>query len=68
MGRDQKSGFWQHLSRIWGEDAAVTSIEYALIASLIAVVIVGAVATVGSEVQAAYQYVADCVVNLSCPP
>lgn len=56
------------IGRWWRGDFAVTAIEYALMASLIAVVIVGAVAAVGSEVAAAYNYVAGCVVNLDCTP
>lgn len=52
----------------WGDDdSGVTSIEYALIGVLIAVVIVGAVTTVGVELNAAFSYVASCVANLECP-
>lgn len=47
-------------------DAGITSIEYALIGVLIAVVIVGAVTTVGNEVKTAFDYVANCVANLKC--
>lgn len=47
-------------------DAGVTALEYALMGALIAVVIVSAVAFVGTEVKAAYDYVANCVKNLSC--
>lgn len=51
----------------WRDDErAVTSIEYALIASLIAVVIIGSVATTGENLSAAYSYVATCVQNLQC--
>lgn len=38
-----------------------------LIGVLIAVVIVGAVTTVGVELKAVYDYVAACVANLQCP-
>lgn len=48
------------------DDVGVTAIEYALMAALIAVVIVGSVAAVGTQLGAAYGYVADCVRNLSC--
>lgn len=48
-------------------DAGITSIEYALIGALIAVVIAGAVTTVGMELEAAFSYVASCVANLECP-
>lgn len=54
--------FWQ-----WAcADAGVTAIEYALVAALIAVIIIGSVTMVGSELQASYEYVANCVKNLSC--
>lgn len=41
------------------QDNGVTAIEYALIASLIAVVIVGAVTIVGSKMSAKYTAVAN---------
>ena len=41
------------------DDGGVTSIEYALIASLVAMAIVGAVTTIGTQVQGLYQKVAD---------
>ena len=46
---------------MWDEQDAVTSIEYALIASLIAVVIVVAVGVVGNNASDLYGMVADCV-------
>lgn len=49
----------------WADSRAVTSIEYALIASLIAVVIVSSVAFVGTELKATYQHVANCVATPS---
>ncbi len=62
------AGFCARLLREWCKaEAGVTSIEYALIGLLIAVVIVGAVTTVGLELQAAFDYVASCVANLQCP-
>lgn len=42
-------------------ESGVTSIEYALIGSLIAVVIVVSVANVGAAVQGLYEFVADKV-------
>jgi pilus assembly protein Flp/PilA len=42
-------------------EQGVTSIEYALLAALIAVVIITAVANVGSEVGGFYTYVSDQV-------
>lgn len=46
---------------MWDEQDAVTSIEYALIASLIVVVIVGAVGLVGINTQALFASVSNCV-------
>ncbi|MBA5639938.1 Flp family type IVb pilin [Duganella sp. LX20W] len=50
---------------VWGfhrDRSAVTAIEYALLAALIAVVIVGAVAGAGSQLQQLYEHVKDQVV------
>jgi pilus assembly protein Flp/PilA len=43
------------------KEEGVTAIEYALIASLIAVIIVGSVSAVGDQVLALYQSVADAL-------
>lgn len=45
---------------------AVTSIEYALLASLIAMVIVISVTTVGGTLSSLWSWVAGCVANLGC--
>ena len=42
--------------------SAVTAIEYALLGALIAVIIVGAVATVGTQLQQMFEHVKDQVV------
>jgi Flp pilus assembly pilin Flp len=47
-------------------DEGVTSVEYAMVGVLIAVVIVGAVTSVGLELGDAFDYIANCVKNLSC--
>lgn len=44
-----------------------TAIEYALLAALIAVAVVGSVTMLGLDVRGAYAYVAGCVANLGCP-
>ncbi len=46
---------------LWKKQDAVTSIEYALIASMIVVVIVGAVGLVGTRTFALWSLVANCV-------
>lgn len=43
----------------WGDEGGVTSIEYALIASLIAVVIVVTLQAVGTDVFGLYNKLAD---------
>lgn len=58
---------WVSLFKAWLDDEdGVTAIEYALMGVLIAVAIVGAVTAVGIEVGDAYDYIANCVKNLSC--
>ncbi len=47
---------WKALLR---DERGVTAIEYALIASLIAVAIIGAVTTVGSNLSAMYDMIAS---------
>ncbi len=49
----------RHFSRFLVDDAGATSIEYGMIAVLIAVVIVVAVSVVGSNTSELYQSVAD---------
>lgn len=44
------------------QEDGVTSIEYAIMSSLIAVAIVAAVSTLGVELQGNYEYVRDQVV------
>lgn len=45
--------------RFAGDKSGVTAIEYGLIAALIAVVIIGAVTTVGTSLQATFSTVAS---------
>jgi len=46
------------ISRFLNDESGATAIEYGLIAALIAVVIIGAVGAVGTEVDATFQAVA----------
>lgn len=48
-----------YISRVVRREDGVTAIEYAFIASLIAVVIVGVVAFIGTQLQGTFQTVAD---------
>ncbi|MCX4146826.1 MULTISPECIES: Flp family type IVb pilin [Paraburkholderia] len=53
---------WSDIAKqLLRDDSGVTSIEYALIGSLIAVTILGAVATLGSSVSNLYQRIATKV-------
>ena len=49
------------LENLLADEAGVTAIEYAILASLIAVVILGAVAAVGSRVLSLWSLVSNCV-------
>ncbi len=54
-----------NLQKFMRDERGVTSIEYALIASLIAMVIVGSVAVLGGSVQALYDRVAACFADIN---
>lgn len=56
-----KNSFKQFFRLICREEKAVSSIEYALIASLIAVIIVLSVGTVGTQVGSMFTFVKDQV-------
>ena len=49
----------QFLTRYLKDDSGATAIEYGLIAALIAVVIIGAVATVGGNLSTTFAKVSD---------
>ncbi len=49
----------ERVKRFLKGEEGVTAIEYGLIAALIAVVLVGALTTVGEKLTSAFQYVAD---------
>lgn len=51
----------------WRDEVGVTSIEYALVASLIAIAIVVGVSLLAVQVGNLYSRISDCVVNLGCP-
>jgi len=52
------SGPW---TALWADETAATAIEYALIAALVAVVIVGALTFLMTEVQQLYDFVVQRV-------
>lgn len=49
------------MQRFMNDEEGVTAIEYALIASLIAVVIIAAVTLTGQNVNAVFVRIADCL-------
>jgi pilus assembly protein Flp/PilA len=51
----------EKIKRFFKEEEGVTAIEYGLIAALIAVVIIGAVALVGTNLSTVFGTVASCV-------
>jgi pilus assembly protein Flp/PilA len=51
----------QHLRTVFGDKRGVTAMEYALIAALIAVVIIGAVSLLGSSVSKVFSTVATTI-------
>ncbi len=56
-----KSSTLALLQRFWRDETGATAIEYALIASGVSVVIVGTVATLGSNVKNFYSSVATAM-------
>ena len=51
------------MQRFWNDEEGVTAIEYGLIAALIAVVIILAVAAVGTNLKNVFTYVASKLVT-----
>ncbi len=49
------------------DDRGATAVEYGLLVALIAAIIVGIVATVGTDVQAAFQKIADALPTAATP-
>jgi len=47
------------ISRLFADESGVTAIEYGLIAALVAVIIIGAVATVGTNLSTTFSTVAS---------
>lgn len=52
---------WKNIQQFLRDEEGVTAIEYALIAALIAVVIIGAVTLVGNEVQNTFSQIATAL-------
>ncbi len=54
---------FKKVGRFLKDEEGVTAIEYGLIAALIAVVIIGAVASVGTNLRCVFNYVAGCLTS-----
>lgn len=52
----------------WADEEGATAIEYGLIAALIAVVIIAAVTTLGTNLSEVFQYIADKLVTPTTTP
>jgi len=61
MNRSSTSAIATSLRRFLGEERGATSIEYALIASGVSIVIVGAIAVLGSDIKGFYTSVATAL-------
>jgi pilus assembly protein Flp/PilA len=53
----------QMLRRFLKDEAGATAIEYGLIAALIAVVVIGAVSTLGDNLETTFDTLADCLAD-----
>lgn len=47
------------LKKLWQDESGVTAIEYGLIAALIALVIIGAVTTIGTSLNDTFESIAE---------
>ncbi len=54
-------GLWVGLRDRAQEERGATAVEYGLLVALIAAIIVGVVATLGTQIQAAFQTVVDAL-------
>ncbi|MBU6245444.1 MAG: Flp family type IVb pilin [Actinomycetales bacterium] len=50
-----------HVNRALSADKGATAVEYGLLIALIAAIIVGVVATLGTQIQGAFQSVVDAL-------
>ena len=57
--------FLEAAKSLYSEESGVTSVEYALIAALIFLVVIAAVTSLGSTMNTLYTHIAQCVTNVS---
>ncbi len=58
---------WISMKSLLRDESGATAIEYGLLAALIALVIVGAVVTVGTSLDTTFGKVATCLTTLTAP-
>jgi pilus assembly protein Flp/PilA len=56
----------QMLRRFLKDESGATAIEYGLIAALIAVVVIGAIQTIGSELNTTFESIGTCLSGGTC--
>jgi pilus assembly protein Flp/PilA len=56
-----ENGMLSMLRAVWGDKNGVTALEYALIAALVAVVIIGGVSLLGTNVSKVFSTVANTI-------
>ncbi len=62
--------FWISMTSLLRDESGATAIEYGLLAALIALVIVGSVVLVGTQLDTTFTNVANCLTTLTaaaCP-
>lgn len=57
------AGLSTFVRRLRNDKSGVTAIEYGLIAGLIAVVIIGTVATIGTDLKTSFTTIANCLTD-----
>ena len=57
--------FLEAAKSLCSDESGVTSVEYALIAALIFLVVIAAVTSLGSTMKTLYTHIAQCVTNVS---
>ena len=57
--------FFSLIGQFFYDEAGVTAIEYGLITSLIAIVLIGALASAGVSINGLFNFLADCIATPS---
>jgi pilus assembly protein Flp/PilA len=54
-------------SRLWKDEKGATAIEYGLLAALISVAIIGAVSTIGTQMNTSFETIGDKLTEANAP-